>query len=225
MLWLISMIGLMALVLGPSFWVRYTLSRYGQLREDLPGTGSELAQHLLTRFDVHDVQVERTDEYGDHYDPNAQRVRLSPSVFDGRSLTAVAVAAHEVGHAIQYARQDKVTYFRRRFLPLAVWLQNMGAGVLVGWPLISLILHIPYLVPLHLLIVFMTGMLAVLMHLAVLPEEWDASFYKALPILLDGGYINAADTMKVRRILMACAFTYVASALVRVFFFWRWFKR
>jgi Zn-dependent membrane protease YugP len=74
-----------------------------------PGTGAELARHLLDRFDMKHIKVETT-ERGDHYDPETKAVRLTPDKFSGKSLTAVTVAAHEVGHAIQ----DHTGYSRSR---------------------------------------------------------------------------------------------------------------
>jgi len=91
---------IMAIVAGPSLWVRWVLSRHGADRSDFPGTGGELARHLLDQFDLDEIAVEATDQ-GDHYDPTGKAVRLRPEHYDGRSLTAVTVAAHEVGHALQ----------------------------------------------------------------------------------------------------------------------------
>jgi Zn-dependent membrane protease YugP len=91
--------------------------------------------------------------------------------------------------------------------------------------LLSIVLHIPYAVAIHALVVGLSGILAVLVQVAILPEEWDASFNKALPILEKGGYLPNEDLPKVKRILFACAMTYVAAALLRMLFVWRWFKR
>jgi len=92
------------LAYAPSLWVSLVMRRHGNDREDIPGTGGELAEHLIQRFELEGVSLEETTERNDHYDPNTATVRLSPSNFNGKSLTAVAVAAHEVGHAIQFQR-------------------------------------------------------------------------------------------------------------------------
>src|SRR4249920_2242130 len=102
---------LLVVVYGPQFWIRHVLKRHGAERPDLPGTGAELARHLLDEANLPSVMVEPTDK-GDHYDPEAQAVRLSPAHHDGRSIAAVAVAAHEVSHAVQHARGEPA--FARR---------------------------------------------------------------------------------------------------------------
>ena len=218
-------LGAITLIVGPSAWVKYTLKRYATDRADLPGTGGELATHLVKRFELNEVNIETTQEGHDHFDFGQHVVRLSPSVLNGRSLTAVAVAAHEVGHAIAHEKKQKISHLSTRYLPLAHFARRITAGLLLGWPALSLLLHIPYAVPLHALVVGLSGLLAVIVQLAILPEEWDASFNKALPILREGNYVPQEDLPKVKKILTACAMTYVAAALIKVLFVWRWFKR
>ncbi|NVK72197.1 MAG: zinc metallopeptidase [Oceanospirillaceae bacterium] len=225
MLWIVGIVIALLLLVGPNVWVKFTLKRYAIERKDLPGTGGELATHLVKRFELTDVKVEQTQEGHDHFDFGQHAVRLSPSVLNGRSLTAVAVAAHEVGHAIAHEKKQKISHLSSRYLPLAHFARRITAGLLLGWPALSLLLHIPYAVPLHALVVGLSGLLAVIVQLAILPEEWDASFNKALPILREGNYIPQEDLPKVKKILTACAMTYVAAALIKVLFVWRWFKR
>lgn len=225
MLWIIVVFATVLLIVAPSLWVKFTLKRYTTEREDLPGTGGELAEHLLKRFELNDVSVETTQEGHDHFDFGQHKVRLSPSIMSGRSLTAVAVAAHEVGHAIAHEKKETVSRLSSRYLPLARGVHRIAAGLLLGWPLISAILHLPYAVALHALVVGLAGFLAVLVQVAILPEEWDASFNKALPILAEGNYVAQQDLPKVKKILTACAMTYVAAALLKVLFVWRWFRR
>ena len=225
MLWIVGIVIALLLLVGPNLWVKFTLKRYATDRKDLPGTGGELATHLVKRFELTDVKVEQTQEGHDHFDFGQHAVRLSPSVLNGRSLTAVAVAAHEVGHAIAHEKKQKISHLSSRYLPLAHFARRITAGLLLGWPALSLLLHIPYAVPLHALVVGLSGLLAVLVQVAILPEEWDASFNKALPILREGNYIPQEDLPKVKKILTACAMTYVAAALIKVLFVWRWFKR
>ena len=96
------------LVFGPQWWARYTFRRYAGASPNVPGTGAELARHLLNRFGMKDVGVEPAEQGADHYDPEQRVVRLGPDNYNGKSLTAVAVAAHEVGHAIQHQRNDTI---------------------------------------------------------------------------------------------------------------------
>ena len=92
---------ILALVfVGPQLWVKRVFAQYRHNRDDFPGTGSELARHLLDRFNLHHVKVETTP-LGDHYDPEFKVVRLTQDNFGEKSLTAATVAAHEVGHALQ----------------------------------------------------------------------------------------------------------------------------
>lgn len=86
----------LAIFVLPNLWAKWVLKRHTRGRDDYPGTGAELAEHLLRRLGVDGVKVERS-EFGDHYDPESRCVRLTPDHYDGRSLTAVTVAAHEVG--------------------------------------------------------------------------------------------------------------------------------
>ena len=86
----------LALIFGPSLWVKLVMKRYSSQQPEMPGTGGELAKHLIERFSLKDVKVEVT-ELGDHYDPIEKKVRLLPEHYDSKSLTAIAIAAHEVG--------------------------------------------------------------------------------------------------------------------------------
>ena len=94
------------LVFGPQWWARYTFRRYAGASPNVPGTGAELARHLLNRFGMEDVGVEPAEQGADHYDPEQRMVRLGPDNYNGKSLTAVAVAAHEVGHAFGLAHEN-----------------------------------------------------------------------------------------------------------------------
>ena len=121
---------LAALVYVPSLWVRHVMSKHGSELASLPGTGGELAEHLIKRFKLGDIKVEETEPFRDHFDPQNQTVRLSTANFHGKSLTAVAVAAHEVGHAIQFHRKEKIFKLRSRYMPTARLLGQIGIGIM-----------------------------------------------------------------------------------------------
>ena len=216
---------LLALFFGPQIWVKRVLNQYRSPRGDLPGTGGELARHLLQRYDIQDVNVDVAEEGKDHYDIQAKTVRLSPYVLNERSLTAVAVAAHEVGHAIAHHRQETVARLRTRYLPVAMIIQRFAVLMLFAWPILSAVLRLPYTPLLHGLVIVTLGLMTVFIQLAILPEEWDASFNKALPMLKKGRYLSSQDLPKIKRILTACALTYVASALMNILLFWRFPRR
>ena len=93
------------------------MSRYSSEKPEMPGTGGELAKHLIERFSLKDVEVEIT-ELGDHYDPIEKKVRLLREHYESKSLTAIAIAAHEVGHAIQDHQGDKRLATRTKMAPV-----------------------------------------------------------------------------------------------------------
>jgi len=210
------------IIFGPQLWVRYVLKRYHRPIDEMPGTGGELARHLLDRFELSHVKLETCDEGQDHYDPKDNCVRLSPSYFYGKSLTSIAVAAHEVGHAIQFNRNEPVSQLRKKYLDKALTLQRIGSAIMVGMPLLMVVLKTPLALIIGLIAGVTTLLISVLAYAAILPEEWDASFNKALPTLKDGGYLPERELPKVRTILTACALTYVAAALASILNLWRW---
>ncbi len=203
---------LVILMIAPKLWVQYTLRKYSKPLPHMQGTGGELAEHLIERFNLEGIGVEMTTEGADHFDPNDKMVRLSPSIYEKKSLTAVAVAAHEVGHAIQFSRKEKVFKLRSRYLPLAHALQRLGGYALLAAPLVGLVLKAPLAMALPLMISIILNIIGALTYLIVLPEEWDASFGKAMPILAEG-YVAEADIPKVEKVLKAAALTHFAAAL------------
>ena len=125
----------LALVFGPQLWVTATMRRHGAERPDYPGTGGELARHLLDEAGLQHVKVERIAA-GDHYAPDDKAVRLSAANFDGRSVTAVAVAAHEVGHALQHAEGYRPLMLRQRLAGWAININRLGAVLLMATPVV-----------------------------------------------------------------------------------------
>ena len=214
----------LAVVFGPQLWARYTFNRYSQPLARIPGTGGELAVHLLERFQMDAVKVEKAERQGDHYDPFRKVVCLSLSNHDDHSLTAVAVAAHEVGHAIQHHRGEAMLQWRTRLAMLAVVAQKIGAAAMMAMPLVIVISRAPVSGLFLVAIGLGSMLLATLVHLVTLPVELDASFGKALPMLIEGQYIQPEDEAAVRRILRAAAFTYVAASLASLLNLWRWFR-
>ncbi len=210
------------LIYVPSLWVRQVMSRYGGEITGLPGTGGELARHLIDRFKLEGIGVEETLPLRDHFDPDARMVRLSPDNFKGKSLTAVAVAAHEVGHAIQFHRQEKIFELRKRYIPQANTLNRAGIAIMWCLPVAGLILRSPFVIGAIISVSLLLQLAGALTYLIVLPEEWDASFNKALPILSQGNYVDRQDLPKVRKVLLAAAMTYFAGALANVLNIARW---
>ena len=210
-------------IYGPQYWVQYVMHHYAKDLEEIPGTGSQLAKHLIERYALEGVIVEETQANQDHYDPINKAVRLSPQNYHGRSLTAIAVATHEVGHAIQFYRQEPVSKLRKKYLPMALMIKKIGIGAIMLMPVLTAIVRVPQ-VAIGLTALGVLAMLvSALMYLIILPEELDASFNKALPILNKGDYIKPTQERAVRKILQAAALTYFAAALADIVRLWRWF--
>ncbi len=220
---IVIIIVLLLVVFGPQLWVKYVLRKHQTHLDNLDGTGSELALHLIERFKLEGVKVIKGGPNEDYYDPQNKVVSLSPEVHEGQSLTAVAVAAHEVGHAIQFCKQEPVSRLRDKYLSHAHRIKQFGVSFLMISPVIGLVFRIPHLALITILIGVLTMIASVLMHVAVLPEEYDASFNKAMPILSEG-YITEDQLPKVHQILKACALTYVAAALADILNLWRWIR-
>jgi Zn-dependent membrane protease YugP len=214
---------IMALTLLPQAWIRYVLARHSATRPDFPGAGGEFARHLLDQAGLSHVHVEQTSQ-GDHYDPLGKTVRLMPEHYTGRSLAAVVIAAHEVGHALQDAQAMPLLRTRTKLARASTAIQLAVAVVMIAAPLMMLLTRSPYgaLIDVAVGVILMT--FNVLMQVVTLPVEIDASFNRALPILRIGGYLPERDMPAARQILAAAAFTYVAAALMSVLNVGRWLR-
>jgi uncharacterized protein len=214
---------LLAAVLVPQMWIRRVFARHGAERPDLPGTGGELARHLLDRAGLSDVKVELTGD-GDHYDPEARAVRLTPQHYDGRSVAAVAVAAHEVSHALQHGRGEQAFALRFRLVKNLGWIDRVASAMLLLAPVVFIVVRSPALVALQVVAGVLLLGFRVVVHVVTLPVELDASFAKALPVLARGRYLSDADLPAARSVLRAAALTYVAAALATLLDVARWFR-
>ena len=212
---------LLAVIFGPSLWVKLVMRRYSSIKPEMRGTGGELAKHLIERFSLKDVKVEVT-ELGDHYDPIEKKVRLLRGHYESKSLTAIAIAAHEVGHAIQDQQGDKRLATRTKMIPVVNQIARWSVVIISLSPVIGIITRHP--MPFSLLLFLgLSGFIARMMiHAVTLPIEFDASFSKALPILKEGNYVSQSNEKAVSRILSAAALTYVSAALADILNLGRW---
>ncbi len=220
MIFIILIALFLAVVVGPSLWVKHVLNKYSIEQKDLQGTGGELAQHLINRFQLK-ANLEAT-EAGDHYDPSSKTVRLTNDYMNGRSLSAVAVAAHEIGHAIQHHENHHLLRLRSRLAEFSIKAERVGSIAFVVMPIAAIITRSPGIGLLMLGLGIASMLLGVVVHLVTLPVELDASFNKALPILKEGNYLTAEQLAIAEKILLAAALTYVAGALVSIVNVWRW---
>lgn len=218
---LVPIILVIALVFGPGWWVRKVMSRYSEPADRYDGTGGELARYLLDGFDLKDVKVEEAPE-GDHYDPQEKVIRLTPGNLNGRSLTAVTVAAHEVGHALQDASGYPPLRIRSQLVMLTQPVQKLGAGILMAAPFVGMLTRAPMVSLLMILGGFMSLGATTLVHLVTLPTELDASFKRALPILEKGEILKEVDLPHARRLLTAAALTYLSASLASLLNIARW---
>lgn len=221
MLYFILIIAITLLIFGPSYWVKHTLEKYSYPEDRYPGTGGELARILLDWANLQTVKVEVT-EFGDHYDPIEKVVRLTPDKFNGKSLTAITVAAHEVGHAIQDRDGYLPLKLRTRLLQIAAPAEKLGAAILMIAPAIMMVTRAPITGALFFAGGLLTLGAAILVHLVTLPMEMHASFARALPMLEQGKYLIQGDEPHARRILRAAAWTYVSASLMTLLNMGRW---
>lgn len=192
--------------------VKSTFSKYSKMNCNL--TGAEAAKRVLEANGVYDVEIQRVSgNLTDHYDPKANVIRLSESVYNTRSVAAVGVACHEAGHAVQYANSYLPIRLRSLIYPLA----NLGSQLSIPLIVLGMVFSFSNLIDIG-IIVFAA---AVVFHLVTLPVEFNASrravrAIKDYNILLDDSEIAGA-----RKVLTAAALTYVASFLLSLMQFLR----
>jgi Zn-dependent membrane protease YugP len=210
---LVMLVG-MVLVFVPQMWVKNTVSRYLEARTSRGASGREMANIILREHGLSDVRVEMVEgELSDHYDPTTKTVRLSPEIYHGSSISSVAIAAHECGHAIQHARGYVPVVIRSAMVPAVNIGSNMGPWLIVialGLGATSQAMP-QWAWMLAWLGVFLYGA-AVAFHFVTLPVELDASG-RALKVLEQQHYLSSDEMSGARKVLTAAAFTYVAAAL------------
>ena len=187
--------------------VRGAFNKYSRVPSTAGISGAETARRILNEQGIYDVAVEETGgALSDHYDPRSKVVRLSSENFHGHSLAGLAVAAHEVGHAMQHAQGYLPLNFRHAILPVA----NLGSSL--GMPLIMAGIFFSATGLLDIGILLFAG--AVLFQLVTLPVEFNASS-RAMAILAQG-YIAGDEVRPAKKVLNAAAMTYVAATATAV---------
>jgi Zn-dependent membrane protease YugP len=201
---IITLPGLL-LSIWASFKVKSTFRHYSQVGAQSGLSGAQAAAELMRRKGIHDVTVERAEGFlSDHYDPFHKALRLSPDVYDGRSLAALGVAAHEAGHAIQHATGYGPLKFRSVIVGPAQWGSNIGS-----WVAIAGIMFASTQLVWAGVILFSAF---VLFTLITLPVEFNASS-RAVAVLEQTGMILPSERDGTRAVLNAAAMTYVAGAI------------
>ncbi len=193
------------LSLWATFKVKGNFARYSRVRAMSGMSGASVAREILRRNNILDVQVKETrGMLSDHYDPRTRTVNLSPEVYHNPSVASVAIAAHEVGHALQHAKHYAPLALRSAAVPIA------QLGSWAPWLIIigGMFFHAPSLVLAG--VVLFAG--TVVFQLITLPVEFNASA-RAKAQLSKLDLVNAGDARGVNKVLSAAAMTYVAAAI------------
>ena len=202
------LIPVLLITLYAQFKVSSTFNRYSRITNSRRLTGAQAAEEVLRRHGVYDVRIERVrGNLTDHYDPRTNVIRLSESVYDSPSIAAVGVAAHEAGHAVQYAVGYAPIQLRAAIIPLTQVGSQVGLVLLV----LGLVLSFESLFFIGIVLFSFTT----LFQLVTLPVEFNAS-RRAMETIRSGGLLNDQEADGARRVLSAAALTYVAALLMSI---------
>lgn len=208
MSFIIYFVLIMIIPLWAQFKVKGAYKKYSQVASSSQMRGAEVARRILDSNGLYDVDVVETHGHlTDHYDPRSKTVRLSSNNFHGHSVAAAAIAAHEVGHAIQDGQGYAFLRFRHALVPVA----NLGSNLSWIFILIGIFAQLSGMLLLG--IAFMAA--AVLFQIITLPVEFNAS-NRAMEQVVSLGVIRNDEERETRKVLNAAALTYVAAALVAV---------
>jgi len=194
------------LSLWAQFRVKSTFNKWSEVPASGGMTGYEAARRMLDRNGLHDVPVEPVPgTLSDHYDPIARVVRLSEPVYYERSISAISVACHEVGHAIQHQHSYPMLVLRHRMFPVVRFASGIAPILLIAGFLLQSLNLVGFG------IIFFAA--AVAFQLVTLPVEFNAS-NRARDLMIAEGFIAKEEERGVAKVLNAAALTYVAAALI-----------
>ncbi len=196
--------------LAIAFWaqvrVKATFKKYNRVPANSGLTGKEVASRLLSESGLPDVQVEEIEgKLSDHYDPRKKVLRLSASTGRSRSVAAIGVAAHEVGHAVQHRQSYTAFQIRQSIFPVA----RFGSSLAFPLFFIGFLFTAPRLMDVGILLFSA----AVVFQVATLPVEFNASS-RALTLLRSRGILINDEVNQAEKVLQAAALTYVAATAV-----------
>ena len=198
----------LALALYAQYKVKSTFAAYSKVPASSGLTGAELAERLLRDGGLGEVQVEHVaGNLSDHYDPRSKKLRLSDATFQARSVAALGVTAHEVGHALQHKQAFGAFQLRQSIFPVA----NIGSTLAFPLFIIGLMMSFKPLIDIGILL--FAG--AVAFSVITLPVEFNASS-RALALLQQRGYLVETEVGQARKVLSAAALTYVAATAMAV---------
>jgi Zn-dependent membrane protease YugP len=204
----IMLIPAIVLVLWAQWLVKSTFSKYSKVEASSGLSGAEAAKRLLQEGGLSDVKIEEiSGSLSDHYDPRTRILRLSETTSNSKSVAALGVAAHEVGHAIQHKEAFGAFRLRQSFVPVA----NIGSSMAIPLFIAGLIFTMPKLMDIG--IVLFSA--AVLFQVITLPVEFNASS-RALALLQSRGILIEKEVGEAKKVLNAAALTYVAATAMAV---------
>jgi Zn-dependent membrane protease YugP len=210
---MLLLIPAMFLAVWAQLKVKSTFQKYSRVPSQTGLNSMAVAKQLLQESGLQNVSVEQIDgRLTDHYDPRTRTLRLSSSTSNSRSVAAIGVAAHEVGHAIQHQKAYGAFQIRQNIFPVV----NIGSSLAFPLFFLGFLFTVPGLMNIG--IVLFSG--AVLFHLVTLPVEYNASS-RALVLLQSRGYLNAHEISQAKKVLNAAALTYVAATAVSVIYLLR----
>jgi|TARA_B110000444_G_scaffold220375_1_gene221095 hypothetical protein len=191
----------------------------------MPFTGLEFGRLILSDYGLTEVKIEKSLTV-DHYDLLEKKVKVTEDRLSKKSLTAISIVCHEIGHAIQHKEKYKALEQRTSLVKNTAWISQIGSSILlIGIPTILATGYYP-LVKICLLLALLSLLIGIIVHLITLEVELDASFNKALPILIEKVPAEYHDSC--RSILRAAAFTYVIGVVrnfVSLRFIWLMLSR
>jgi hypothetical protein len=217
-LYLILLAPAFVLSLAATLLTRGTFKKYSTVPASSGLTGAQAAERMLRSQGVFDVKIERIEGFlSDHYDPSQKVLRLSPDVYDSDSLSAVGVACHEAGHALQHAHAYAPLALRTALVPLAQFGSKASELIIMAGFLLMIFAGHGHggigLLLLKVGIVFFAA--TVVFTLVTLPVEWDAS-HRAKAHMVSSCIVGPGQEVAAGRVLNAAFLTYIAAAVSAV---------
>lgn len=210
---------------APVIWLNYVFHKNDQILINMPFTGLEFGKLILKDYGLTEVKIEKSLSV-DHYDLLEKKVKVTQERLSKKSLTAISIVCHEIGHAIQHKEKYKALEQRTSLVRNTAWISQIGSSILlIGIPTILATGYYP-LIKVCLLLALLSLLIGIIIHLITLEVELDASFNKALPILIEKVPPEYHDSCK--SILRAAAFTYVIGVVrnfVSLRFIWLMLSR
>lgn len=207
-MYLMMLVPAMVLAGIASLFTQTTFSRYSRVGSRSGLTGAQAARQLLAGQGVHDVDIQPTRGLlSDHYDPTTRTLRLSPGVYESRSLAAIGVACHEAGHALQHANGYLPLGLRSALVP-AAQLGSSGSYIIF---MLGFLFQAPAIMKIGVLLFA----LVVLFSIITLPVEWNASA-RAKRLMVSSGIVSPSESGAAGAVLNAAFMTYIASAFTAI---------